>query len=139
MSEVKLPEFKVLVGDNETIVRLNGKKIGAAWGPSADGSGAWFAYRYGGDPARFADEKAAKSYLMGVMEMPIPDWAKTKPHLVTDGLTCGICGKPVYDPGIGLGYTHVTEPHPMHQVDGVVPDAAEQASYGAEKEGETNA
>lgn len=75
MSEVKLPEFKVLVGDNETIVRLNGKKIGAAWGPSADGSGAWFAYRYGEDPARFADEATAKRHLLGLMNMPLPDWA----------------------------------------------------------------
>lgn len=93
----KLPEFNVLVEEGATTVRLNGRKIGAAWGPAGDGTGAWFAYRYGDDPARFGDEKAAKSYLMGAMELPLPDWAKT-----------------------------------------AAPDAAEQASYGAEKEGNTD-
>lgn len=79
MSE-DLPEFNVLVEDGATTLRLNGRKVGAAWGPAGDGTGEWFAYRYGDDPARYADEKAAKAYLFGAMELPLPDWAKKGDH-----------------------------------------------------------
>jgi hypothetical protein len=42
-----------------------------------------------------------------------------EPRPPVGGFTCGVCLQPVWDNGIGLGYTHVTEPSPMHQVDAV--------------------
>lgn len=36
---------------------------GSAWGPAADGTGEWFAYRAGSDPQRVSDRAAAIAHI----------------------------------------------------------------------------
>lgn len=40
--------------------------VGRAWGPAADGTGEWFAYRAGGVPTRVAGRQAAIDYITSV-------------------------------------------------------------------------
>lgn len=40
--------------DSQVLAFHNGRKVGAVWGPAADGTGEWFAYRDGLDPVRVA-------------------------------------------------------------------------------------
>ena len=51
--------------DGALFVTLAGTKvpIGSAWGPAADNTGNWFAWRAGADPQRVADRDAAIAFV----------------------------------------------------------------------------
>lgn len=69
---MRLPEFKVSVDEGETIVTLNGRFVGRAW--RADASW-WWVCRYREVPKQFSDEESAKKHLLGILKMPLPEWA----------------------------------------------------------------
>lgn len=85
---MSLPEFKVSVDTFETVVTLNGRFIGRAWQGS---STAWWVCRYQEDPRQFDDEVTAKQYLLGLLKMPLPDWALPgAPCCAHHGLICDV-------------------------------------------------
>jgi hypothetical protein len=64
-----LPRFEaagLVVDDNDhqVIVYASGHKVGAVWGPAADGTGEWFSYRAGTDPVRVPDRDAGLRHLL---------------------------------------------------------------------------
>jgi len=87
-----LPEFKVSVDEHETVVTLNGRFIGRAWQEiSPDGwAGGWWVCRYQEAPKPFPFETEAKQHLLGVMKMPLPDWAFPKTCCAHHGLICDV-------------------------------------------------
>lgn len=116
---MSLPEFKVSVDTFEAVVTLNGRFIGRAWQGS---STAWWICRYQEDPKQFDDEVTAKQYLLGLLKMPLPDWATATPPKPQYGpcTECGVtndeCNALCGERGIAccgsctVNKTHVIEP-----------------------------
>lgn len=63
----KTPQIKVLSGENETTISLNGRKLAAAWGPGVDGH--WYAYVLNGDPIKVPTRDEAFAHAMQAIEM----------------------------------------------------------------------
>jgi hypothetical protein len=63
----KKPEIKVLSGEDEFTVSLNGRTLAAGWGPGVDGH--WYARVLNNEPVKVADRNEAFAHAMQAIEM----------------------------------------------------------------------
>jgi hypothetical protein len=61
------PEIKVVTGDNETTISLNGRTLAAAWGPGVDGC--WYARLLNTEPVKVPTRDEAWAHAMQAIEM----------------------------------------------------------------------
>lgn len=61
-------EAGMVLDDNgpDVIGYRNRRKVASTWGPAADGSGEWFAYRDGSDTVRVPDRDAGLRHMLGL-------------------------------------------------------------------------
>lgn len=70
-------EASIVLDDNgsDVIGYYEGRKVASTWGPAADRSGEWFAYRDGSDTVRVAGRDAGLRHMLGLDTEAVSDVA----------------------------------------------------------------